>query len=234
MSVEIAERQAHEGRARHDRHDRDQNRGEHQHPEQWVPPLTEAQPDPGSPAEAAAVAATNPQQHVHHAARPLKLLGHTVGERFRPVPMCLGVDSKDPLPPVRTHHQRGREVLPPVRVPGRRCRAAPRSVPRSGNRCNWVHIRRYDRPGLDRAVPPRRRGARGPTTTDLRSGRRYWGCDVAHQRVAERDHHVAQVVARRHVIGIELRHDVVMLIAPCVVEEGQVSSWNASGAATIR
>lgn len=85
---------------------------------------------------------------------------------------------------------------------------------------------------LENAVKRRLRlqaRARGPTGRGI--GRADRGrADIAHGWVGKGADHLAQVAGLRHMVGIKLCHDVVIAIAPMVVEIGKVALL-AAGAA---
>ena len=98
MFVEVTEVHLHERCPREDSRQRQHDRQEHEQPEERIPDLAEAEAELRPEVQARPVAAANPEHHVHHAARPLELLGQTILQAIRAVTVSFGVDRKDAMP----------------------------------------------------------------------------------------------------------------------------------------
>ena len=174
-------------------------------------------------AQAAPIALTDLQQDVGQAPRPLVFLNDAIGEGGRPVSVRHGIDREHPAPAAGGQHQGGREVLRQLWTKATDLleRGGSYRVVRSDARGRVLprvsRLLRTVEGGLQVKAPSRSPAFGRVFVANARRGY------VTNGRIAKRSNHLPQVSRGRNVIGVQLRDDVVIPVAPVVVEVGQIA-----------
>ncbi len=170
------------------------------------------------------------QQDHHKAARPLEFLRHKIGEGARTVAVSDGVQRMNAPPAMRIHEQGRGMILGQFRSESadflQRCRAH-RIMGTDADRGEPAIVT-----GLQRAMHAGfhiKASARRPAFTRIAITNARCR-NITDRRIGEGPQYVEEIARLRHMVGIELRDEIIALIAIMVVEEGQIA-FLAPGAA---